>query len=148
MKFISTILLVVILSIQVHATVLFNKDEVKLNHTITKYQTVYVPSLKHNIVIWKSTFELENNSKKSIAIRIPCYLNFAYSYLNPAEIQQVQKLVNDIEISDAYKNYISEKPQMLNAKNKILSEKFFATFDNVDLRSATMDWKFKFSFWY
>ncbi|HRB93334.1 MAG TPA: hypothetical protein PLT17_08010, partial [Chitinophagales bacterium] len=110
--------------------------------------TVYVPSLKHNIVIWKSTFELENNSKKSIAIRIPCYLNFAYSYLNPAEIQQVQKLVNDIEISDAYKNYISEKPQMLNAKNKILSEKFFATFDNVDLRSATMDWKFKFSFWY
>lgn len=148
MKFISIILLVVILSIQVHATVLFNKDEVKLNHTITKYQTVYVPSLKHNIVIWKSTFELENNSKKSIAIRIPCYLNFAYSYLNPAEIQQVQKLVNDIEISDAYKNYISEKPQMLNAKNKILSEKFFATFDNVDLRSATMDWKFKFSFWY
>ncbi|HQV78434.1 MAG TPA: hypothetical protein PLJ42_05535 [Chitinophagales bacterium] len=148
MKFISTILLVVILSIQVHATVLFNKDDVKLNHTITKYQTVYVPSLKHNIVIWKSTFELENNSKKSIAIRIPCYLNFAYSYLNPAEIQQVQKLVNDIEISDAYKNYISEKPQMLNAKNKILSEKFFATFDNVDLRSATMDWKFKFSFWY
>ncbi len=148
MKFISIILLVVILSIQVHATVLFNKDDVKLNHTITKYQTVYVPSLKHNIVIWKSTFELENNSKKSIAIRIPCYLNFAYSYLNPAEIQQVQKLVNDIEISDAYKNYISEKPQMLNAKNKILSEKFFATFDNVDLRSATMDWKFKFSFWY
>ena len=52
MKFISTILLVVILSIQVHATVLFNKDEVKLNHTITKYQTVYVPSLKHNIVTW------------------------------------------------------------------------------------------------
>lgn len=148
MKFISTILLVVILSIQVHATVLFNKDDVKLNHIITEYQTVYVPSLKHNIVIWKSTFELENNSKKSIAIRIPCYLNFAYSYLNPAEIQQVQKLVNDIEISDAYKNYISEKPQMLNAKNKILSEKFFATFDNVDLRSATMDWKFKFSFWY
>jgi len=53
-----------------------------------------------------------------------------------------------IPILKALQTEGSEKPQMLNAKNKILSEKFFATFDNVDLRSATMDWKFKFSFWY
>ncbi len=137
-----------LLSLQVQASALFSQDGVKLNHTISKQQSVYIASYGKNIIIWKSTFELVNDSKKAIALRIPCYLFFAYSYLNPSEIQYIQKFVPNYTLSEVYKNYISEKPKMLNAKSTIVSERYFATFDNVDLRTAVTDWKFKFSFWY
>ena len=64
------------------------------------------------------------------------------------EISSVQKHVPELILSDAYKNYVAEKPRMVKAKQIITSEKYFATLDNVDLRTATMNWDFKFSFWY
>lgn len=130
------------------AVQLYSNEGVKLNHTLTKQKTVYVPSMNKNIVIWKSTFELSNDSKKAIAVRIPCYLCYAYAYLSPMEISSVQKYVPELKLSDAYKNYVAEKPRMVNAKQTITSEKYFATLDDVDLRTATMNWDFKFSFWY
>ena len=129
------------------AAPLYNQDGIKLNHTLIKKEVVFVPAMNKDIVIWKSTFELVNSSKKAIAVRIPCYLCYAYSYLSPLEISTVQNYVSDITLSDVYKNYVTEKPQMVNAKQTITSEKYFATLDNVDLRTATMNWDFKFSFW-
>ncbi|MFN8260326.1 MAG: hypothetical protein U0X41_05220 [Chitinophagales bacterium] len=145
-----TLFLTVLLafSVSTFSAQLYSNDGVKLNHFLTKQKVVYIPSMSKNIIIWKSTFELANDSKKAIAVRIPCYLYFAYAYLNPMEISAVQKYVPEIELSDVYKNYVADKPRMLNAKQIIVSEKFFATLDNVDLRTATMNWDFKFSFWY
>lgn len=142
-------LFLLIATIQISsATAFYDQDGVKLDHSLIKEQTIYVSSLKRNVVIWKSTFELTNNNKKSIAIRIPCYLSYAYAYLNPTEISTVQNYVPDVELSDVYKNYVAEKPKMLNAKETIISEKYFATMDDVDLRTAILKWDFKFSFWY
>ena len=143
-----SLLFIALFTTNLRATPLYNQDGVKLNHTLTKAKVVYIPSMKKNIVIWKSTFELKNDSKKAIAVRIPCYLCYVYAYLNPSEISSVQDYVSDVTLSDAYKNYVAPKPQMLNAKQTIISEKYFATLDNVDLRTATMNWDFKFNFWY
>lgn len=132
----------------VSAVQLYSNEGVNLNHKVTKEKTVYVPSMNRNIIIWKSTFELDNTSKKAIAVRIPCYLCYVYAYLSPMEISSVQKHVPELILSDAYKNYVAEKPRMVKAKQIITSEKYFATLDNVDLRTATMNWDFKFSFWY
>lgn len=148
MKPLFSLLLSAFFCISVKAAPLYNQDGIKLNHTLTKEQTIFIPSMNRNVVIWKSSFELTNDSKKAIAVRIPCYLCYVYAYLNPAEISSVQNYVPNVKLSDAYKNYVAEKPQMLNAKKTILSEKYFATLDNVDLRTATMNWDFKFSFWY
>jgi hypothetical protein len=142
------ILVIIVCNIAVSAAQLFNDNGVKLNHTVIKETEVFVHAMNKNVIIWKSTFELTNDSKKAIAIRIPCYLTYAYAYLNPAEISMVQKYVPEFKLSDAYKNYVAEKPRMVNAKHRIISEKYFATIDNVDLRSATMNWDFKFNFWY
>jgi hypothetical protein len=130
------------------ATALYNENGVKLNHSLVKEKSLYVDDFKRTVVIWKSTFELNNNNKKSIAIRIPCYLCYTYSYLNPAEISLVQNYVPEYILSDVYKNYVAKKPIMVNAKQTIISERYFATMDDVDLRTATLNWDFKFSFWY
>lgn len=146
-KIIFFLLLFIVLISTSSAVQLYSNEGVKLNHTLTKEKVVFIPSMNKNIIIWKSSFELTNGSKKAIAIRIPCYLCYAYAYLNPAEISTVQNYVANMTLSDVYKNYVAEKPQMVNAKQTIVSEKYFATFDNVDLRTATMNWDFKFSFW-
>jgi len=147
-KLIFSLIIQVICLISLQATPLYYENGVKLNHFLVKEKTVYVSDLNRNVVIWKSTFELTNNNKKAIAIRIPCYLVYDYAYLNPAEISTVQNYVPDFPLSDVYKNYVAEKPKMLNAKQTIISEKYFATLDNVDLRTANLNWNFKFSFWY
>ena len=148
MKNILVTLLIAVSSIKtISAIPLYNDNGIKLNHSLIKEKTIFVPDLNRNIVIWKSTFELTNNNKKSIAIRIPCYLCYVYAYLNPAEISTVQSYVPDVKLSDVYKNYVAEKPKMVNAKQTIVSEKYFATMDDVDLRTATLNWDFKYSFW-
>lgn len=141
------LLLLVISSHSLLANIFYNENGVKLDHLLEKEKTIYVASMNKNIIIWKSTFELTNNSKKAIAIRIPCYLRYMYAYLNPAEISTVQNFVPEFTLSDVYKNYVAEKPIMVNSKQSIISEKYFATIDNVDLRTATVNWDFKFSFW-
>lgn len=73
---------------------------------------------------------------------------YTYAYLNPAEIATVQNYVPEYTLSDVYKNYVAAKPIMVNAKQTIVSERYFATMDNVDLRTATVNWDLKFSFWY
>lgn len=139
----------VLISIQkISATAFYNENGVKLDHSLTKEKTIYVESLQRNVIIWHSKFELNNNNKKAIAIRIPCYLCYVYSYLNPTEISIVQNEVPDITLSNVYKNYVAPKPTMVNAKQTIVSERYFATMDDVDLRTATVNWDFKFSFWY
>lgn len=129
------------------ATYLYNQGGIKLNHILFKEKAVYIPSLSSNVIIWKSTFELLNESKKAIAVRIPCYLFYVYAYLNPAEISTVQSFVPEYSLSDDYKNFVAEKPQMLYAKHSLISQKYFVTMDNVDLQNATMNLNFKFSFW-
>ena len=146
-KTIFFLLLFIVLQTTSLAVQLYSNEGVKLNHTLTKEKVIFIPSMNKNIIIWKSTFELSNGSKKAIAVRIPCYLCYAYAYLNPMEISTVQGYVSNMTLSDVYKNYVAEKPQMLNAKQTIVSQKYFATLDNVDLRTATMNWDFKFSFW-
>lgn len=152
MRYFSILVFIVVYSFLFNGTILatplYNQDGVKLNHFISKYKTIYVESLKKNVVIWKSTFELANESKKSIAVRVPCYLSYVYAYLNPFEISTVQQELPNIPISDVYKNFVAPKPRMLNAKSRISSEKYFATLDNVDLNAATVNWNFKFAFWY
>lgn len=140
-------LFIITLFYNLSASTFYNASGVKLDHILVKEKVIYIPAMNRNIIIWKSTLELVNNSKKSIAIRIPCYLNYAYSYLNPAEISTVQKYVPEYTLSDVYKNYVVNKPIMLKAKKSIISEKYFATIDNVDLRTAILNWDFKFSFW-
>lgn len=129
------------------ALTFYNESGIKLDHILEKEKTIYISSMNHNIIIWKSTFELTNNNKKAIAIRIPCYLRYMYAYLNPAEISIVQNFVPEYNLSDVYKNYVADKPIMVNSKQTIVSEKYFATIDNVDLRTATINWDFKYSFW-
>ena len=146
MKIFLLLLMPVLFSVNAFAAQLYKNDGVKLNHILVKQEVVFVPSMSKNIIIWKSTFELSNNNKKAIAVRIPCYLYYAYTYLTPMEISTVQQYVPGIELSDVYKNYVAEKPRMLNARETIISEKYFATLDNIDLRTATMNWDFKFSF--
>jgi hypothetical protein len=139
----------VIISFQkISATAFYNENGVKLNHSVVKEKVLFIDALKQNVIIWKSVFELNNNNKKAIAIRIPCYLCYSYAYLNPAEISTVQSYVPEYTLSDVYKNYVAAKPIMVNAKQTIISERYFATMDNVDLRTATVNWDFKFSFWY
>jgi hypothetical protein len=147
-KYILFLLAVMVCNTVVSAAQLYNDEGVKLNHIVIKEKAVFVHAMNKNVIIWKSTFELTNDSKKAIAIRIPCYLTYAYAYLNPTEISMVQKYVPEFKLSDAYKNYVAEKPRMVNAKHSIISEKYFATIDNFDLRSATMNWDFKFNFCY
>ncbi len=141
-----TLFLVCILHIA-KATQLYNNEGVVLDHTITKQQTLFVAALNRNVVIWKSVVSLTNSNKKSIAVRMPCYLCYAYAYLNPFEISTVQEQVSNITISDVYKNYATPKPAMLAAKKTISNEEYFATFDDVDLRTAIMNWDIKYSFW-
>jgi len=143
-----SIFLILVSTQIIFASSFYNENGVKLDHILAKEKTFFIPNLNRNVVIWKSTFELTNNSKKSIAIRIPCYLRYAYSYLNPAEISTVQDYVPEFKLSDVYKNYVSEKPIMVDAKKTIISERYFATMDDVDLRTATVNWDFKYSFWY
>ena len=130
-----------------NASALFNKDGIILDHTITKQKVVFVPFYNRNVIVWKSKVDLINSTKIAIAIRIPCYLSFDYSYLNPAEISTVQESISDYTLSDVYKNYVAPKPVMVNAKQTISSEKYFVTFEDVDLRTATFNWDFKYSFW-
>lgn len=146
-KFIFLLFSLVISYHNLSALTFYNESGIKLDHSLVKQKTIYVASLKRNVIIWKSVFELNNNNKKAIAIRIPCYLSYTYAYLNPAEISTVQTYVPDIKLSDVYKNYVAQKPIMVNSKQTIISEKYFATMDNVDLRTATVNWDFKFSFW-
>jgi len=152
MRFVSIFLIITFLSCVSYTTLsaapLYNQDGIRLNHAVTKYETIYSNNLKRNVVIWKSTFELINDNKKSIAVRVPCYLSYAYSYLNPYEISTIQQQIPEIQISNVYKNFVAVRPRMLNAKSTIISEKYFATLDNVDLRTAVINWDFKFSFWY
>ncbi|MCB0507472.1 MAG: hypothetical protein R2739_06785 [Chitinophagales bacterium] len=148
MKLFLSIFLSVLFGSKLQAAALYHKDGIILSHILIQEKKVNVPSLNEDVIIWKSTFELMNNSNKSIAIRIPCYLYYAYAYLNPMEISIVQKYVSDYKLSSIYKNYVVEKPQMLAAKKSIISEKYFATLDNVDLNSAIMNWNFQFSFWH
>lgn len=152
MRLVTVLFFIVMYSVSLNndlkAAPLYNQDGVKLNHFVSKYKTIYVESLQKNVVIWKSTFELSNESKKSIAVRVPCYLTYVYAYLNPFEISTVQSQVPNVTISQEYKNFVAPKPRMLNAKTSIVSEKYFATLDNVDLSAATINWNFKFAFWY
>ncbi|MFN8284452.1 MAG: hypothetical protein U0U67_14620 [Chitinophagales bacterium] len=130
-----------------NASSLYEKDGIILEHFVTKEKTIFIPFYNRNVIIWKSKMDLINTNKIAIAVRIPCYLSYTYSYLNPAEISTIQDYVSDFTLSDVYKNYVAPKPVMVNAKQTITSEKYFATFDDIDLRSAVLTWNFKYSFW-
>lgn len=130
-----------------NAQTFYNESGIRLDHYLKKEKTIYVSSMKRNVIIWKSIFELKNSNKKAIAIRIPCYLRYSYAYLNPAEINMIQNYVPEYILSDVYKNYLTKKPIMVKAKQTIVSEKYFATIDDIDLRTATVNCDFKFSFW-
>lgn len=145
--FILSLFFILILIARINAVPFYNQDGIKLNHSVTKEKVLYIEALKRNVIIWHSRFELNNNNKKAIAIRIPCYLCYTYSYLNPAEIAMIQNEVPEFQLSDVYKNYVAKKPIMVNSKQTIISERYFVTLDDVDLRTATVNYDFKYSFW-
>lgn len=143
---VSLILLVSFIQVSTSAA-LYNKDGIVLDHSVTKQKVVFIPFYNRNVIIWKSKIDLINSNKIAIAVRIPCYLCYAYSYMNPAEISTVQDYISDLTLADEYKNYVAPKPVMVNAKQTISSEKYFATFDDIDLRTAILNWDFQYSFW-
>lgn len=142
-----SLLMVLFATQKISAVPFYNQNGIKLNHYIEKEKVVYIEALKRNVIIWHSKFELNNNNKKAIAIRIPCYLCYTYSFLNPSEISLVQNEVPEYVLSDVYKNYVAKKPIMVNSKQTIISERYFATLEDVDLKTATVNFDFKFSFW-
>ena len=110
-SFIFLIFFVIISFQKISATAFYNVKE----------KVLFIDALKQNVIIWKSVFELNNNNKKSIAIRIPCYLCYTYAYLNPSEISTVQSYVPEYTLSDVYKNFVATKPIMVNAKQTIIN---------------------------
>ena len=146
-KLILSLIILVSFSQISNAAALFNKKGIILDHSVTKEKVVFIPFYNRNVIIWKSRMDLINSNKIAFAVRIPCYLCYTYSYMNPAEISTVQEYVSDVVLSDDYKNYVAPKPIMVNAKQTISSEKYFVTFDDVDLSTATLNWNFKYSFW-
>lgn len=132
--------------LRVEASAIYSTDGIKLNHTVVKESVQYVTPLKRNVVLWKSTLTVSNTTKQDVAMRIPCYLYFVYSYLNPAEINTAQKFFTGYKIETVFKNYVLPKPVMLPTKQSVSNVTYFVAFDDVDLSSATTGHKIQFSF--
>ena len=128
------------------ANTVFSKDGIKLSYDIEKVKTVFVPSLNKKVIIWKSIIELANTNNKPVAVTSPCCLYYAFCFLFPNEISAVQSTVPDIKISDIYKTFATPKPTMLHAKQKVTNERYFATYEDVDLHDATYNLEVKYSF--
>jgi hypothetical protein len=131
---------------QLPAATVFSQDGIKLNYQVSKTKTVFIPGLKKKVIIWKSEIELFNTNNRPVAVTAPCCLYYAYSYLFPAEIAAVQSYMPEMKISDLYKAYATTKPTMLNPKQKVSNQQYFATFENVNLNDATYNLEVKYSF--
>ena len=127
------------------AATVFSQDGIKLNYEVQKEKVIFVPALKKKVVIWKAKLELVNSNKKPVAVTAPCCLYYAFSYLFPNEISAVQDHVTGYSISDAYKTYATQKPTVLKPKQKVLNEKYFATYEDVNLNDATFNLEVKYA---
>lgn len=134
------------LCIPTFAATVFSQDGIRLNYFLKKEQVTYVPALKKNVIIWRSSIELINSNNRPVAVTGPCCLYYAFAYLFPAEIDAVQNYLPDHQISDLYKAYATPKSTMLQAKQKVSNVQYFATYEDVNLHDATYNLEVKYTF--
>lgn len=129
----------------VFSATVFSQDGIRLNYDLDKVKTVYVPALKKKVTVWRSTIQLVNSNNRPVAVTSPCCLYYAFAYLFPNEIAAVQSYLPEYKIADLYKTYATPKPTMLQAKEKLSNEQYFATYEDVDLHNATYNLEVKYS---
>ncbi len=129
-----------LISLVYSASPIVKKDGVVFRQQINRVQTITVPELNRDVVIWRSVVELKNTSNIDIAINRPSYFGFYYAYLNPTQIEIVQNKVPQFILSPVYKNYVVNTVKMVEANQSLVSEKYYATFDDVDLNSEISAW--------
>jgi len=128
------------------ASPVIKREGIIFRQQITRVTKINIPELNREVVIWRSLVELKNTSNDDVAVNRPSYFGYYYAYLNPMQIEIVQQAVPQYILATAYKNYVVEKVKMLEANQSLLSEKYYATFDNIDLNNEIAAWDMSYIF--
>lgn len=135
-----------LISFAYSASPVIKREGIIFRQQITRVTKINIPELNRDVVIWRSLVELKNTSNDDVAVNRPSYFGYYYAYLNPMQIEIVQQAVPQYILATAYKNYVVEKVKMLEANQSLVSEKYYATFDNIDLNNEIAAWDMSYIF--
>ncbi len=146
MKKLTIILLFVILNVCAFATSpLYNKDGIQLTQQITKVSTVYNTALQKNVVVWRATVVLTNTSNDAVNLNKPVFVKFNRGYVSSQDLEAIRNQGVGYNVSSNYKNNITNAALVLEPNESKSSEKYFVTFDNVDLNKEQYSWDLQYA---
>lgn len=123
---------------------IYNKDGLQLTQTITKVTTVYCTALNKNVVVWKSAVEIKNTSAEALNLQKPVYVKFNRSYVSAVELNAIRNQGIGYNISTQYRNIVVNEATILNANQIINSEKYYVTFESIDLSKEQYTWDLQY----
>lgn len=145
MKKLTTFFVFISFVIQLEASApIYNKDGLQLSQTLTKVSTVFNHVLNRNVVIWKSIFEIKNTSTEAFSLEKPVYLKFNRSYLTQTELTTIRDNGYGYNIAANYRNIATNAKTIISPNQVISSEKYFVTFDDVDLSKEQYSWDLQY----
>ncbi len=125
-------------------TPLYNKDGVELTQSITKEKTIFCSALNKNIVVWKSIVTIKNTTAQAIQLLKPVYLKYNRGYLTNAEMSAVRIQNIGYDFSQTFKNNLTNATSVLTANKIITNQKFFVTFEDIDLSKEAYTWDLQY----
>lgn len=145
MKKLSFLFLLITITIQLKATTpIYNKDGIELTQNTIKEKIVFCNALNRNIIVWKSIVTIKNTTQEAVNILRPVYLKFSRGFLTNSELTIIRNQNIGYNVTQNYKNILTNSNQILMANQLLTSEKYFVTFDDIDLSREQYSWDLQY----
>jgi len=115
-----------------------------LTQNTIKEKIVFCNALNRNIIVWKSIVTIKNTTQEAVNILRPVYLKFSRGFLTNSELTIIRNQNIGYNVTQNYKNILTNSNQILMANQLLTSEKYFVTFDDIDLSREQYSWDLQY----